>query len=129
MSGFKFDPSQPGLRKTLREWEELALRHIWSVGEKGASSGPIWKKVNEQLGTGKSISRASIIIIMNRLVDQGVLDYREGTGKGGVHKIYYPLMDEKGYLKYLIRTMVESIIRDNPKETREIIDELIHSDY
>ena len=129
MSGFKFDPSQPGLRKTLREWEELALRHIWSVGEEGASSGPIWKNVNEQLEPGKSISRASIIIIMNRLVDQGVLDYREGTGKGGHHKIYYPLMDEKGYLKYLLKTMVESMMRDCPKETREILDELIHSDY
>ena len=23
MSGFKFNPSQPGLRKTLREYEEL----------------------------------------------------------------------------------------------------------
>ena len=80
-SGFNFDPSQTGLRETLKEWEELALRHIWSVGEEGASSGPIWGNVNEQLGPGKSISRASIMIIMNRLVDQGVLGFREGTGK------------------------------------------------
>jgi predicted transcriptional regulator len=123
MSGFKFDPSQPGLRKTLREYEELALRHIWSVGEEGAISLPICNNVNEQLGPGESISRASIIIIMNRLVDQGVLDYREGTGKGGHHKIYYPLMDEKGYLKYLIKTMVESMKRDFPEETRKVLEE------
>jgi len=122
MSGFKFDPSQPGLRKTLREYEELALRYIWSVGEEGANSGPIWKNVNEQLGLGKSISRASIIIIMNRVVDQGVLGYREGTGKGGHHKIYYPLMDEKGYLKYLLKTMVESMMRDSPEATREVLE-------
>ena len=61
------------LRKVLKKYEELALRHIWAVGEEGASSGLIWKNVNEQLGPGISISRASIIIIMNRLVDQGVL--------------------------------------------------------
>ena len=121
MSGFKFDPSQSGLRKMLKDWEELALRYIWSVGEEGAISGPIWKNVNEQLGPGKSISRASIIIIMNRLVDQGVLGYREGTGKGGHHKIYYPLMDEKGYMKYLIKTMVESLMRDFPEETKVIL--------
>ena len=108
MSSFKFDPSKPGLRKTLREWEELALRYIWSVGEVGAGSGIIWKNVNEQLGPEESISRASIIIIMNRLVDQGVLGYREGTGKGGHHKIYYPLMDEKGYKKYVLKTIIES---------------------
>ena len=102
----------------MKEWEELALRHIWSVGEEGASSGPIWGNVNEQLGPGKSISRASIIIIMNRLVDQGVLGFREGTGKRGHHKIYYPLMDEKEYIEYLIKTTVESIRRDFTEETK-----------
>jgi len=60
---------------------------------------------------------------MNRLVDQGVLGFREGTGKGGHHKIYYPLMDEKGYLKYLLKTMVESMMRDFPEKTREVIKE------
>ena len=123
MSGFKFDPSQPGLRKTLREWEELALRYVWSVGEEGAGSGLIWKEVNEKLKPGGSISRASVIVFMNRLVDQGVLDYREGTGRGGVHKIYYPLMDEEGYVKYIIKTIVESMMRDFPEETREVLEE------
>jgi predicted transcriptional regulator len=58
---------------------------------------------------------------MNRLVDQGVLGFRDGTGKGGHHKIYYPLMDEKGYVKYLMKTMVESMIRDFPEETKEVL--------
>jgi len=121
MSGFKFNPSHPGLRKTLREYEELALRYVWSMGEKGAASRSIHETVNSELGSDKSISRASIINIMNKLVDQGVLAYREATGKGGYHKIYYPLMDEKGYVKYLINTMVESLMRDFPKETQEIL--------
>ena len=120
MSGFKFDPSQPGLRKTLTEWEEIALRYIWSVGEEGAISGLISKNVNEQLKP-KLISRTSIIFFMNRLVEQGVLSYREGTGKGGHHKIYYPLMDEEGYKKYLLKTMIESMRRDFPEETKEVI--------
>ena len=123
MSGFKFNPSQPGLRKTLKEYEELALRYVWSMGEKGATSRPIHETVNSELGSGKSISRASIILIMNKLVDQGVLAYREATGKGGYHKIYYPLMDEKGYVSYLIRTVVESLMRDFPEETQEVLKE------
>jgi len=121
MSGFKFDPSQTGFRKTLKEYEELALRYLWEVGEEGAGSGFIWKVVNEKLKPGGSISRASVIFAMNRFVDQGVLSYRDGTGKGGHHKIYYPLMDEKGYVKYLIKTMVESMMRDFPDETKEVI--------
>ena len=121
MSGFKFDPSQSGLRKILREWEELALRYVWSVGEEGATSLPIYDNVNEQLGAGESISRASVIVFMNRLVDQGVLSYREGTGRGGVHKFYYPLMDDERYVKYIIKTMVESLMRDFPEETQEVL--------
>jgi len=120
MSGFKFDPSQSGLRKALREYEELALRYLWEIGEEGAGSGLIWKVVNEKLKLGGSISRASVIFAMNRFVDQGVLGFRDATGKGGHHKVYYPLMDEKGYVKYLVKTMIESMMRDHLKETREV---------
>jgi len=120
MSGFKFDPSQPGLRKTLREWEELALRSMWDVGEDGAKSRVVWERVNEELDEGKSISRASIILFLEKMEEQGVLGSRDVTGKGGHHKIYYPLMDEKGYVKYLIKTMVESMMRDFPEETKEV---------
>jgi len=123
MSGFKFDPSKPGLRKTLREWEELALRSMWDVGEKGAKTKAVWERVNERLGEGKSISRASIIVFLEKLEGQGVLGSWDATGKGGHHKIYYPLMDERGYLKYLVKTMVESMKRDSLEETREVLEE------
>jgi len=121
MSGFKFDPSQPGLRKTLKEYEELALRYLWEIGEEGAGSGLIWRNVNEKLKPGGSISRTSVIFAMNRFVDQGVLGFREATGKGGHHKIYYPLMDEKGYKKYVAKTIIKSMMRDFPEETQEVL--------
>jgi len=54
---------------------------------------------------------------MNRLVDHGVLGWRDATGKGGHHMVYYPFLDEEGYVKYLIKTMVESMMRDFPEET------------
>jgi predicted transcriptional regulator len=126
MSSFKFDPSQPMLRKTLREYEEKALRYLWETGEEGAKSLLIWKAVNERLNPDGSISRAAIIVAMNRLVDHGVLGFREGTGKGGYHRIYYPLMDEKGYKKYIIKMMVESLLRDFPEETKDVLNEFSH---
>jgi len=125
MSGFKFDPSQPGLRKTLREYEELALRHIWEVGDEGANSGETWRHVDERLGESDTISRASIIFYLNRMVDQGVLGYRDATGKGGHHRIYVPRLDEKGYRKYLLRTVIESMKRDFPDETIEVLREFL----
>jgi len=122
MLGFKFDPSKPGLRKTLREWEEQALRSMWDLGEDGGKTKTVWERVNEGLGEGKSISKASIIVFLEKLEEQGVLGSWDVTGKGGHHKIYHPQVDEKGYLRYLLKTMVESMRRDFPEATREVLE-------
>jgi predicted transcriptional regulator len=124
MASFKFDPSKQGLRKTLKEYEEIALRYVWSLSEEGVGSGKTWKAVNEALGPDKSMSRASVIFFLNRMVEQGVLDYRSASGKGGYHRVYYPVMDERGYRKYLLKTVVKSLMRDFPEETEEALTEL-----
>jgi predicted transcriptional regulator len=121
---FKFDPEKSGLRKTLREYEELALRYIWSVGEEGAGSGNTWNAVNERLGEDNRISRASIIFFLNRMVDQGVLNFRDATGKGGHHRIYYPKLDERGYKMYIVETLYESVARDFPDVTKETLSKI-----
>ena len=118
---FKFNPAEKGLRKTLKEYEEIALRYIWSVGEEGAGSGKTWEHVNKELGEGKSISRASVIFYLNRMVDEGVLGFRDATGKGGHHRIYITKLDESGYKKYIVRTLLESVMKDFPKETKEVL--------
>ena len=123
MAPFKFDPSESGLRKTLKEYQELALRFVWEVGEEGAYSGDVWRAVVERLGEGRSISRASVFFFLEKLVDDGVLGFRLRTGKGGHHRVYFPAMDEAGYCRYLLRTVIESMMRDFPGETREVLEE------
>jgi predicted transcriptional regulator len=118
---FKFNPAETGLRKTLREYEEIALRYIWSLGDEGAGSGKAWEHVNKELSEGKSISRASVIMYLNRMVDEGVLGFRDATGKGGHHRIYITKLDESGYKKYIVRTLLESVAKDYPKETKEVL--------
>ena len=124
MCGLKIDPTKTGLRKTLREYEELALRYIWENGEEGATSAPTWRAVNERLGEGKTISRASIIFFLNRMVDQGVLSWRDATGKGGQHRIYVTKLDEIEYRRYVLRTVVKSMMEDFPEQTKEVLREL-----
>ena len=121
---FKFNPAETGLRKTLREYEEIALRYIWSLGDEGAGSGKAWEHVNRELGEGKSISRASVIFYLNRMVDEGVLGFRDATGKGGHHRIYITKLDESGYKKYIVRTLLESVMKDYPKETEAVLQAL-----
>ena len=123
MVHFKFDPSESSLRKTLREYHELALRFIWEVGGEGANSSAVWRAVSQRLGEGKSISRAAVILFLNDMVDEGVLGFRDATGKGGHHRVYVAKLDEKGYRKYLLRTVIDSMMQDFPEETREVIRE------
>jgi len=124
MTVFKFNPAMSGLRKTLREYEEIALRYIWKVGDEGAGSGKTWIHVNEQLKDGKSISRASVIFYLNRMVDEGVLGFRDATGKGGHHRIYIPELDERDYKKYIVKTLYKSVAKDFPEATKEAMKEL-----
>ena len=127
MCGLILDPSMIGLRKTLKEYEELALRFIWEKGEEGATSIPTWRAVNERLREGKTISRASILIFLNRMVDQGVLSWIDSTGKGGHRRIYYTNLDEKEYKKYILRTVIKSMMEDFPEETLEVLNEIFSS--
>ena len=80
--------------------------------------------MNERLEEGKTISRASVIFFLDRMVDQGVLSWRDATGKGGHHRIYITKLDESGYKKYVVRTLLDSVSRDFPKETEEVIKSL-----
>ena len=122
MAGFKFDHEKEGLSKTLKEYEEVTLRYVWSIGEEGVGSGKTWLAVNEVLGPDKSMSRTSVIFFLNRMVAQGVLTFRTRTLVRA--RIYYTLLDEKAYKKHLLKTIVKSLMRDFPEETREALGEL-----
>jgi len=121
MSGFKFDPSKSGLRKILKEYEEFTLRYLWEVDENGVGSALVWETMFERLPPGKSRSRTSVIFFLNKLVDQGVLGFKVATGKGGQRKIYFPLMNERDYVRYIIRTLYKSMARDFPEIAKEVL--------
>ena len=48
----------------------------------------------------------------------------ERTGKGGHRWIYRPAMDEQQYKQYLAKTMIESLMRGFPEETRTALENL-----
>lgn len=118
-----FDPAGKGLEKVLRDYQIEALRFVWTKGDEGANSRQTWLQVNEALSGAKTISRASIINFLNAMVDEGVLNYHETTGKGGYRRIYSPKLDERAFKKYIAKMVIESLLRDFPEETREVIKE------
>jgi predicted transcriptional regulator len=80
-------------------------------------------RVNAKLKP-NTISRASIINFLESIREIGVLKGVERTGKGGHHWIYSPAMDEQQYKQYLTKTIIESLMRDFPEETRTTLENL-----
>ncbi len=118
-----FNSENDGLSMVFRDYQEEAVRFVWEVGDRGAISKEAWIRVNERL-VGKTISRASIINFLNAMVDEGVFDYHEETGKGGYHRVYRPKLDESSFKRYVAQVMISSLMKDFPAETREVIKSL-----
>jgi len=118
---FKFYPARPGLRKVLREWQELALRCVWEKGEEGMSSREVREFVLERQTERTKVSPASIIGFLEKLRKQGVLRHIEEKWSGGHRKIYYPMMDETDFMKHIVKTMAQSMMKDFPEISKEII--------
>ncbi|UCH57745.1 MAG: hypothetical protein JSV18_02205 [Candidatus Bathyarchaeota archaeon] len=115
-----FNPKNKGLAKVFRDYQEMALKLVWEKGEQGVISKEAWEHVNKKLGD-RTISRASIINFLNSMVEEGVLDYKEETGKGGYHRVYMPKLDEREFKKFLAKTVISSLLRDFPAETKEAL--------
>ena len=118
-----FDTSKPWLDAILKDYQEAALRYLWSLGGRGAGSGDVWVHVNEEFGT-RTISRSSIINFLDAMVDEGILAYTETTGKGGYRRIYRMKYDEAGFKEHIARVVIRNLLRDFPMETRKTLKDI-----
>ena len=117
-----FDTSKDGLGTVLTEYGEIAMRILWETNEENMKSQVVWLQVNKILmEEDKSISRASIINFLNDMVDVGVLEYEERTGKGGYHRVYSPAFDEEGFKRHMVETMISKLLEIWPEEARAVL--------
>ena len=119
------DPSKSGFEKVLRDYQITALRMVWDNAETGATSREVYLHVNEALEGVKTVSRASIINFLNRMCDEGVLTYEEETCKGGMRRKYSPGLDEEGFKRHIAKTVLESLMKDFPEQTKEALKETL----
>ena len=115
----EYDASEKGLRAILKDYQELALRAIWANPE-GLGSKAVTDRVNAELKPG-TISRASVINFLESMKEMGVLKGDEKTGKGGHRWIYSPAMNESEFKEFIVTTLLESLIRDFPEETKAVV--------
>lgn len=87
---WKIDTTQRGIPSIFREYEWLALDHIYKKRE-GITSKSTWDYVNQF----KKISRASIIGFLKRLISSEIIDNGEESGKGGFHGVHKVLTERE----------------------------------
>jgi predicted transcriptional regulator len=105
MSDWRYDSSKTGLETVFFDYEIEALHLLWSRGTEKTSSREVWMHVNSKI----SISRASIINSLNRMVKRGILDYKEESGKGGMHGLYSTKYSEPELRKHIAKELIENI--------------------
>lgn len=122
---WSFQTFKNGYETVWTEYQEIVMRYIWDVGDEGAGSGKSWENTNLVLKErGRSISRASIIFFLNHMVDQGVLKFRDATGKGGHYRIYVPAFDETGFREYLAAKIISKLMLEFPDETKTVLEKM-----
>ena len=108
----KFDTSKEGLHTLMKPYQAALMEYIWKINEK-ERTGIISREAHEYLhDTGKDelkMSRASVIIFLDEMVEDGVLEYETETGKGGHHRVYFPAMNLKQFESYVSKVIMDKL--------------------
>ena len=124
---FVLDPNKSGFEKVLRHYQIAALKVAWGDKGEGVTSRDVYLQLKEELEGDNKISRASVINFLNSMCDEGVLNYVEETCKGGTRRRYSPILSEKGFMKYVTRSVIDSLLKDFPEQTMEALRESLGS--
>jgi hypothetical protein len=107
----KFDLEKEGLETVLLPWQAELMRWIWSVnGEVDSRSAYVHLQ-----GSTVPMSRATVINFLKDMAEEGFLEYREATTKGGWKRLYVPskmVPDEEAFRKALTERIIEKIRRE-----------------
>ena len=87
---WKIDTTQKGIPSIFREWEWIALEHIYNKRNEIKS-----KNTFDYVNSKAKISRASIIGFLKRLVASEIISDDEATGKGGYHGVHKVLIERE----------------------------------
>lgn len=121
-ANMKVDLSEKDLEMIFKDYEILALETLWKEPDHMFSSLEVTESVKEKLAEkGETISRASIINFLQDIAEQGILERDTTTGKGGHRGIYQTNYDREGLRKFIIKTVLDKLKKDFPKETNEVI--------
>lgn len=116
---FRLNLGNERLAMIFKNWQIEAIRSLLRIQPEGANSRAVWTNVNNSFN--EPISRASIINFLNNMVDEGLLDYEDATGKGGHHRVYRIGFTEQEFKTQIVARIVSKLLKEYPQETRKAL--------
>jgi len=102
----KFDLEKEGLETVFLPWQVELMRWIWRAdGEVDSRAAYVHLR-----GSSTPMSRAAAINFLNMMAEEGFLEYREATAKGGRKRLYRPspeAPDEETFRRVLTDRLVD----------------------
>ena len=109
-----YDTAKKGLETVFNDYQIATWRHIWRNPDFAVYSRDTWEAVNKAIAPA-SVSRASIINYLNKMVDEGLLDYSEMSCKGGMKRGYTAkqgVSESEGSLRFTLRQRILDSIKE-----------------
>jgi len=108
----KFDTSKEGLHTIMKPYQATLMEHIWEINE-NERTGIVSREAHQHLlDTGDDElkkSRASVIFFLDDMVEEGVLEFESETGKGGHHRVYFPVMKPEEFGSYVSEAVMDKL--------------------
>lgn len=119
----KLDTDKNGLEALFRSWQVPLVEELFKRTLTSREAYDVLEDLGVKAGKKEygSVSRASVINLLNYLVDAGLLDFDLKTGKGGHHRIYKMTLTRKEFAHKTIDLFVDKLIEVFPKESKTFL--------
>lgn len=104
----QYNVGKKELQAFLGPLEAEILEAIWTSKKRPITV----REVYEKLTAKKKIAYTTVMTVMDRLYDKGLLDRRVEKGRGGFFYVYWPKLEPQNFKKSAVREVLNSLIEN-----------------
>ncbi|UCD44720.1 MAG: hypothetical protein JSV27_11505 [Candidatus Bathyarchaeota archaeon] len=107
-----FDTEKDGLNTIFRPYQVSLMEYIWEINKEtriGITSGQAHQLLQKTGNEDLMKSRASVVIFLQDMVEEGVLENKVESGRGGYHGVYYPKKTRDEFCQHVVSSIVDKL--------------------
>lgn len=116
---FTFDPRKKGLRKVLGDLESEVMETVWKSGDVTV------REVHEMVGGRKDLAYTTVMTVMSRLAEKGLLRRRKGKQNA---MVYSAAMGRDEFLRDASTSILKGLMGDFGAPAMSQLVEMIGND-